>query len=163
MVSDFIDERNGYLALTKDEYDRAKHTDPTIKILAKVLLEYGESKESYWISDRFTKQIKMGVKIAEVKYPKDKGWKHVWIFDHSSCHRAAADDSLDVNKMNVKPGGKQCVMQDGIWDGKPQAMNFAIGIPKSLCVALQERGVNTYGMNADQMMEILCSHPDFKK
>ena len=162
MVSDFIDERNGYLALTKDEYDMAKHTDPTIKMQPRVFLEYGESKEGYWMSDRFMKQIQMAVKIAEVKYPKDEGWKHVWIFDHSSCHGAAADDFLDVNKVNMKPGGKQRVMRDGIRDGKPQAVNFAIGIPNGLHVILQERGINTYGMNADQMREILHSHADFK-
>ena len=41
------------------------------------------------------------VKIAEYKYPKSEGWKHVWMFDHSSCHAAMAEDSLDVTKMNV--------------------------------------------------------------
>ena len=33
--------------------------------------------------------------------------RHVWIFDHSTCHNAMAADSLDVTKMNVNPGGKQ--------------------------------------------------------
>ena len=41
-------------------------------------------------------------------------------------------------------------------------MNFAIGIPKCLHVVLQKRGVDTYGMNADQMREILGNHPDFR-
>jgi len=31
-----------------------------------------------------------------------------------------ADDSLDVMKMNVKPGGKQRLRRDGCWDGKVQ-------------------------------------------
>ena len=31
MVSDFIDERNGYLQLTDEEYTRAKVKDPTIR------------------------------------------------------------------------------------------------------------------------------------
>lgn len=43
-------------------------------------------------------QMAMAVKIAEFKYPRDDGWKLVWIFDHSSCHSAMADNSLDVNK-----------------------------------------------------------------
>ena len=50
------------------------------------LLEYGESKEGYWTSDRFMSQIRQAVKIVEVKYPKSDGWRVVWIFDHSSCH-----------------------------------------------------------------------------
>ena len=29
-----------------------------------------------------------------------------------------ADDALDVNAMNVKPGGKQRIMRDTIWNGK---------------------------------------------
>ena len=59
-------------------------------------------------------QIKMAVKIAETKYPKCDNWRHVWIFDHSSCHAAMPDDALDVSKMNVNPGGKQRVMRDGL-------------------------------------------------
>ena len=151
-----------YLALTEEEYDSAKVRDSSIKMKARVLLEYGESKEGYWTCDKFVEQIKMAVKIAEVKYPKSEGWRHVWIFDHSSCHSAMADDSLEVSKMNVNPGGKQRVMHDGIWNGKPQKMNFNIGIPKGLRVVLQERGVDTSGMNAQQMREVLGSHADFR-
>ena len=52
-------------------------------------------------------QLKEAVKIAEVKCPKEEGWRVVWIFDHSSCHAAMPVDALDVTKMNVNPGGKQ--------------------------------------------------------
>ena len=38
---------------------------------------------------------------------------------------------------------------------------YAIGIPKSLCVILEERGIDTKGMNGDQKCEILGSHEDF--
>ena len=88
-------------------------------------------------------QVKCAVAIAEVKYPKEEGWKHVWIFDHSSCHAAMAEDSLDVSKMNVNPGEKQRVMHDDWWGGKPQPRNYAIGVPKGLRVVLEERGVDT--------------------
>lgn len=160
MVLDYVNERNRYLGLTKDEYDSARCTDPTIKRQARVFLEFGESKEGYWTSERFVQQIRMAVKTAEVKYPTDEGWKHVWIFDHSNCHRKAADDSLDVSKMSVKLGGKRTHVYHP--DGKPQTMNFATAVPKGLRVVLEERGVNTHGMNVDQMKEILGSRPDFK-
>ena len=62
------------------------------------------------------KQVKVAVKIAEVKYPQREGYKHVWIFDHSNCHSTKADDSLDVSKMNVNRGRKQRVMRDGFYD-----------------------------------------------
>ena len=68
----------------------------------------------------------------------DDGWKLMWIFDHSSCHSAMADDSLDVNKMKVNPGGKQHIMFDGWRGGKHQKMNYVIGIPKGLRVVLEE-------------------------
>ena len=96
MVSDFIDEKNRYLCLTQDEYRRARQQDPAIQMEARTLFQYGDAKEGYWTSDRFIGQMRKAVKIAEFKYPKEKGWKHVWIFDHSSCHAAMADDSLDV-------------------------------------------------------------------
>ena len=162
MVSDFIDERNGYLQLSDEEYSRAKEKDPTIRKHARQLLEYGESKEGYWTSEKFLIQLKEAVKIAEAKYPKEDGWRIVWIFDHSSCHAAMPDDALDVSKMNVNPGGKQRVMRDGWWGGKPQKMNYSLGIPKGMRVILEERGVNTRGMNADKMREVLGRHPDFK-
>ena len=113
MISDFIDERNGYLELTQEEYEEAKKKNPSIKKYARQQLEYGEAKEGYWTSEKFMGQNKEAVKIAEVKYPKEEGWKIVWIFDHSSCHAAMPDDALDVSKMNVNPGGKQRVMRDG--------------------------------------------------
>ena len=162
MVSDFIDERSGYLALTQEEYETAKTTHPNIMIQARSFLEYGEAKEGYWTSDKFTSQLEKAVIIAEVKYPKAEGWKYVWIFDHSSCHAAMSEDALDVNHMNVNPGGKQRVMRDGWWGGMPQAMNFALGVPKGLQRVLEERGVRTQGMVADKMREALGSHPDFK-
>ena len=54
----------------------------------------------------FIAQMHRAIEIAEIKYPKEDGWCHVWVFDHSSYHAAMADDALDVSKMNVKPGGK---------------------------------------------------------
>ena len=36
------------------------------------------------------------------------------------------------------------------------------GSPKGLCIVLEEWGVNTCGMNADQMCKVLGSHSDFQ-
>ena len=67
------------------------------------------------------------MKMSEVKYPKSEGWRHVWIFDHSSCHEAMADDALDVNHMNVKPGRKQRIMRDTKYDGRVQMYTIVRG------------------------------------
>lgn len=115
IISDFIDERNG-LCLTQEEYTRAREADSSVCMEARCLFEYGEAKEGYWTSVKFVQQMRVAIKIAEIKYPKSEGWKHVWIFDHSSCHAAMAEDSLDVSKMNVNPGGNKesCMMGCGM-------------------------------------------------
>ena len=128
---DFICEQQGYLALTSEEYEAAKLTGNTRIQAGEFLVIWGGKRR---ILDR--REIHQAIRncctIAEIKYPITEGWKHVWVFDHSSCHAAMANDALDVNKMNVNPGGKQRIMRDGWWGGKPQAMNFALDVPKGL-------------------------------
>ena len=51
------------------------------------------------------KQMEGVVKVAEAKYPKEAGYRLFRIFDQSGCHKAFADDSLNVNRMNTKGGG----------------------------------------------------------
>lgn len=51
MVSDFVDEQSGYLALTDTEFMNAKRKDSTIRQYARETLEYGESREGYWSND----------------------------------------------------------------------------------------------------------------
>ena len=72
------------------------------------------------------------------------------------------DDALDVSKMNVNPGGKQRVMRDGVWKGRPQSMNFVLGVPKGMRHVLEERGIDTRGMKADDVCLVLGNHQDFK-
>ena len=50
MGSDFIEEHNGFMALSDKEHQAAKVTNPNI---AREFLEYGESKEGYWTRDKF--------------------------------------------------------------------------------------------------------------
>ena len=40
---------------------------------ARKLLEYGESREGYWTSEKFMKQMEYAVEVAEAKYPKEQG------------------------------------------------------------------------------------------
>ena len=68
LLISLIDSKHDYLALPQEEYDTAKVKDSSIKIKARVLLEYGDSKEVHWTCDKFMEQIKMEVKTAEVKY-----------------------------------------------------------------------------------------------
>ena len=73
IMSDFIEERNGFLCLTQEEYDRAKLVDKSAKMYARRFLEYGENKEGYWTSDKFMEQLQDLVKLVNFKYPKSEG------------------------------------------------------------------------------------------
>ena len=163
MVSDFIDEHNGYLALTEDEHQKAKEVyGSSVKKEARVFLEHGEGREGYWTSERFLSQMDAAVKIADIKYPKSEGYKVVWVFDNSSCHNAYAEDALIAAHMNAKPGGKQAALSDTIWSGQTQKMVFSIGVPKGLIQVLKERKCYVPGMKLEEMRRVISSHSDFE-
>ena len=162
MVSDFIEQHSGFLRLTDSELDVARERDPEFLKSARVLLEYGADKEGYWTSEKFMANIESAAQIAEFKYPSDTH-TIVWLFDHSSCHRAFAPDALNAKAMNVKPGGAQPSMRDTVWAGKVQKMVLDDGTPKGMKRVLEERGINTSRMLADDMRIVLSFHEDFRK
>ena len=108
--------------------------------------------------------MKKALRFAELKYLKVDldGWRHAWVFDHSNCHAAMAADALNASEMNVKPGGKQQVMHDTLWQGKIQKMTLRGGTPKGLKLVLEERGIGTKGKKKEEMQTILASHADFR-
>jgi hypothetical protein len=81
---------------------------------------------------------------------------------HAPSHRKYPEDGLNVDRMNVGPGGKQAVLRDTTWNGETQKMTLADGRAKGMKVVLEERGINTMGMNAAKMREALSQHEDFK-
>ena len=161
MVSDFIDEHNGFLALTDVEYEQGKQTYPDLQQQARKLLKYGAEFEGYWNSNKFLEQVEAAIKIAKVKYPCDQ-FNVFWFFDHSSGHTAFAEDALNANRMNVNPGGKQPLMHDTIYNGELQKMVLADGTPKGMKMVLMERNVNVSGMKAEDMRLALQQMHDFK-
>lgn len=62
--------------------------------------------------------------------------------------------------MNAKPGGKQPCMRDTIWCGRPQAMVDRYGVLKGMKKVLEERGISTTTLVADDTREILSNHHD---
>ena len=87
----------------------------------------------------------------------------VWVFDHSSCHGAYADDALNAYKMNANPGGKQPLIRDTVWQRKIQRMVFSIGIANGCIQVLKERGKYHPSMKLEDMRQEFASHPDFKE
>ena len=100
------------------------------------------------------------VAIAEFKYPLQKN-TIVFIFDQSSCHKAYAEDTLNASRMNVHPGGKQPRMRDTVWVGRVQKLVDDKGVPKGMKI-LEEHGINTSRMKADDMRTVLSFHDDFQ-
>lgn len=141
MVSDYIDQHNSFLQLSDTEYQQASVSNPNFPKTARAILEYGANKDGYWTSEKFMSNVRDAVAIASFKYPSDC-YTICWLFDHSSCHRAFADDALNVNNMNVKPGGAQALMHDTTWGGVRQTMVFDDGVAKGLKAVLEERGIN---------------------
>ena len=75
----------------------------------------------------------------------------VGFFDQSSCHRAFAEDALNVKHMNVRPGGAQSRMRDTVWARQVQKTVLADGTPKGMKTILEERAINISSMKADDM------------
>ena len=106
-------------------------------------------------------QVGQAATIAEIKYPEETH-NIVFLFDQSSGHTAYNDDSLQVSRMNVNPGGSQPAMRDTMYDGRVQKMVYADGIPKRMKQVLVERGIDIRGMKADNMRKLLGGMNDFK-
>ena len=143
MVSDHVDEVGGYLCHNQKE--------------ARLLLE--TQKDGYFNNEMFLEQVDKAVDVFEEKYPHAQA---LFMFDNAPSHCKCPDDALNADHMNVFPGGKQPVMRDSIWNGKVQKMVLPDGRPKGMRLVLQERGVDTKGMNADKLKTTIASFPDFQ-
>jgi len=97
MVSDFVDEYNGLLKLSNEEFTTGKEQFPDLKQEARVLLKYGAESEGYWNSDKFIPQVRDVIKIVKVKYPV-QFYDVFRFFDQSSSYTAFADDALMLKK-----------------------------------------------------------------
>ena len=61
-----MDEHNGFLALSDEEYQTANLTNPNIRPYAWEFLEYGERKEGYWTWDKVIAQMHRVIEIAKI-------------------------------------------------------------------------------------------------
>ena len=92
------------------------------------------------------------IKIFEDKYPHAQA---LFLFDNAPSHKKYSEDSLNADRMNVRPGGKQPRLRDTVFNGQTQSMVLGDGQPKGMKLVLEERGVDTTGMNADKMRQEL--------
>ena len=120
MVSDFVDELNGYLQHEGEE--------------ARLLLE--TQKDVYFNSDTFLVEVDKAIDIFEKKYPYALV---IFMFDNAPSHRKYPEDGLNVNRINIGPGGKQ----GHYLEWRNTKMMLADGRAKGMKTVLEERGINT--------------------
>ena len=143
MVSDFIDEVNGFV---RDKDGEAR-------------LQLEIQKDGYFNNDHLLGQVEKTINIFERVHPQARG---LFLFDNAPSHKKLADDALNADRMNVHPGGMQPVMRDTAWNGELQTLVFDDGTPKGMKRILEERGVDTKGMKAAEMREMLKEYEDFQ-
>jgi len=125
MVSEFLTEIDGRLKLSEEE--TLLYSE--IPIEARKFLKPGKNEEGWWTADHLLDQvINYAIPIFEAKYPNSVG---VFAFDNSTNHGAMAKDALNINKMNVNPGGKQAVMRSTFFGSNHtfQSMVFSTNHP----------------------------------
>ena len=116
-----------------EEFATVRKNFPQLKqYYTRKFIEYSEYRDGYWTSERFLTQLKDCALIAKCKYPREEGYKVVWVFDYLSCHRAY--DTLIASWMNAKPGGNKALLHDTIWNGKVRYMVYSIGMAKGLLI-----------------------------
>ena len=103
--------------------------------------------------------MEKAINIFERVHPEAQG---PFLFDNAPSYRKVSDDSLNADKMNVSPGGKQPIMRDTTWNGALQTMVRADGKAKGMKMILEERGVDTKNMRAEDMRKKLTTYSDFK-
>ena len=113
-VSYCMIETQGHLVLNKTEIT-AQAMLPLEQQLwvtdAQKIIYPGKNADKWWDLAQLKNQLKDAINIFEFIHPDAVG---VWAFDCSSAHEGLADDALNVNCMNVKPGGKQTLLWDTI-------------------------------------------------
>ena len=108
--------------------------------------------QGYFTNEMLISQVHDAIDIFESKYPEAQG---MWIFDNAPSHMKKPEDALNPDHMNVKDSGKQPFVMDTWWDGEVQKMTLDDGRQKGMRTVLEERGVNTYGMNAEKLRKEL--------
>ena len=110
-ISNWISECTGRLALS-DKQVATQANLPELQRLkvtnAHKIIYPGKNHIGWWDLKQLMDHTQNVVDIFEYLHPDTVG---VWLFDCSLAHEGLAIDALNVNKMNVNPGGKQKHLQ----------------------------------------------------
>ena len=113
-ICDWICEMTGRLMLSPEQITQQSQLPPEAWLKAtdtSKIIYPGKNYDAWWGLAQLMDQTKITVDIFEYLHPDKVG---IWLFDCSSAHKGLAVDALNVNNMNVNPGGNQRVMQDTV-------------------------------------------------
>ena len=115
-VSDFICEPIGRLWLVDEALTRHENLPPgsphQLPATSACKIIYpSKNHDKWWDVIQLMEQLKLTADIFEFQFPDAIG---VWVFDCSSSHEALAPDALNINQMNINPGGQQRKMRDTV-------------------------------------------------
>ena len=71
--------------------------------------EYGSNFDGYWTYDQMILQLEDCIDVLKVAFP---GFQYLLIFDHSNGHDRMRPNGLNINKINLRFGGRQPVMRE---------------------------------------------------
>ena len=89
----------GQSIMVSDFIEHLKHDEE-----ARLCLE--TQSEGYFDNNKLLIQVDKAIDIFEAKYPATQG---LFMFDNAPSHKCS-DETLNAEKMNVRPGGKQPAM-----------------------------------------------------
>jgi hypothetical protein len=111
-VSDFICETIGRLKLSDEQIKEQLKLPEQLRlpsVEARKIIYPGKGFDAWWDLPQLLQQTKHALAVFEHTHPDCIG---VFVFDRSSAHEGYADNALNVNSMNINPGGKQKKLRD---------------------------------------------------
>src|SRR5260221_6987177 len=113
-VSDFISETIGRIKLSEDQISEqlaqpAELRLPTFE--ARKITYPGKGFDAWWDLPQLINQLKHTIKVFEHTHPDHVA---IFVFDQSSAHEGFAENTLNVNNMNVGHGKKQRKLRDTV-------------------------------------------------
>jgi hypothetical protein len=160
-VSDFISKTIGRIKLSDEQIADQNKQPPEHRLSAfeaRKIIYPGKGFDAWWDLRQLIDQIKITISIFDLTHPNCVA---VFAFDRSSAHEGFAENALNVNNMNMGPGGKQRKLRNTVIPlnnpdpapeeedtrGQIQQMSFPDdhadpklrGQPKGVRVVLQER------------------------
>ena len=113
-VSDFICETIGQIKLSEEQIRDQLALPPELHLPAceaQKIIYPGKAFDAWWDLKQLIEQVRIAITIFEYTHP---GCVGVFVFNRSSAHEGVAEDALNVNSMNLHPGGTQKKLRDTI-------------------------------------------------